>query len=137
MLDLVGSRYEPDGDLLVRKDIAYVFVSDDVSYYLVRFHTDGSVSSGPVAGIAQFPIEAFDFAENEITSGEALEAAWETFGEALIERCGPLRWLDVNGIIGSESRQMWSVSYRIGGDEHTIWLDAETGSVVEIDEEPC
>ena len=48
-----------------------------------------------------------------------------------------VRWLDVNGIIGSESRQMWSVSYRIGGDEHTIWLDATSGDIVEIDEEPC
>lgn len=137
MLDLVGSRFEPDGDELERNDIAYVFVSDDVSYYLVRFHSDGSVSSGPVAGIAQFPLEAFDFAKNEITSEEALESAWAILGEGLVERCGPLRWLDVNGMIGSESRQMWSVSYRIGGDEHTIWLDAANGDVVEIDEEPC
>lgn len=137
MLDLVGSRFEPAGDALTRKDIAYVFVSDDVSYYLVRFHADGSVSSGPVAGIARFPIETFDFADNEITSDEALEAAWEVFGEGLVGRCGPLRWLDVQGTIGSGSSQMWRISYRIGGGEHTIWLDAANGEVVEIEEEPC
>lgn len=137
MLDQVSSRFEFDGDVLIREDIAYLFVSDSSSYYLVRFHSDGTVSSLPVAGMARLSIEAFDFADNEITSDEALDAAGETFGEALVERCGPLRWLDVNGIIGSESRQMWSVSYRIGGDEHTIWLDAASGDVVEIDEEPC
>lgn len=137
MLDQVSSRFELDGDVLIREDIAYLFVSDSSSYYLVRFHSDGTVSSLPVAGMARLSIEAFDFANNEIVSDEAVDAAWDTFGEALVERCGPLRWLDVNGIIGSEGRQMWSVSYRIGGDEHTIWLDAASGDVVEIDEEPC
>ena len=137
MLDLASARYEPDDDGLVRKDIAYVFVSGDVSYYLVRFHADGSVSSGPVAGIARFPIEAFDFADNEMTSDEALERAWESFGETLVERCGPLRWLDVVGSIGSEGGQVWSVSYRVGGQEHTVWIDAASGTVIEIDEEPC
>ena len=139
ILDLASARYRSDGDDLVLEDRAYVFVSDDgaASYYLVRLHADGTVSSGGVAGIARTRPEAFDFAHNEVTSDDALDVAWSSFGEALVERCGPLRWLDVTGTRDSEGRQSWSVEYRIGGQTHTVWLNAVTGSVIDIDEEPC
>ena len=105
-LDLASARY---GNDLVLEDIAYVFVSEQSSYYLVRFHADGTVSSGPVAGKAEFPIEAFDFAKNGTTSDDALDTAWDVFGEALVERCGPLRWLDVTGLRGRDGGQVWSL----------------------------
>ncbi len=119
------------------EDIAYVFVSEQSSYHLVRFHADGRVSSGPVAGAARPVVEGFEFEDNEVSSVDALDTAWESFGQDLVERCGPLRWLDVRGMIGSGGRQVWSVDYSVGGTDHTVWLDAATGAVFEIKDEPC
>lgn len=139
ILDLASARYSVDGDELALDDRVYVFVSDDgaASYHLVRFYTDGTVSSGPVAGIALFAPEPFEFTQNTLTSVDAIEMAWELAGEALVERCGPLRWVDVTGTRDEQGRQWWTVEYRIGGQTHTIRLNTWTGALDDIDEQPC
>ncbi len=139
ILDLVSSRYTPDGDELTLDDRAYVFVSDDgaASYYLVRFYADGAVGTAPVAGLGDVRLEPFDFAENSLTSTDALDLAWERVGESLVERCGPLRWLDVLGTRDAEGEQAWRVEYRIGAELHLVWLDATTGALGTVDEQPC
>lgn len=140
ILQSASSRYDLDeGGDPVLNDHAYLFVSDNgaASYSLVRFHADGSVSSLPVAGRAAFDPEAFELGTNTVVSVEALEIAWTEIGESLLGRCGPVRWVDVTGVRDEEGQQWWRVEHSTVGDVHTVWVDAASGAVGEVVEEPC
>lgn len=134
-----NSRYRLDGDELVLEDHAYVLITTDGSnsYYLVRFHADDTVSTGPVAGLSVEWVAGFDFAENSITSIDATHLAWDRLGSELVDRCGAPQWLDVRGSRSESGEQRWSVEYSTRGETHTVWFDAASGDVVEVREEPC
>lgn len=139
ILQLAASRYLFDADDIVLDDHAYVLVTDDGSagYYLVRFEADGGVSTGPVAGRSQVGLEAFDFGENTITSVEAVDLARKLLGADIAERCGSPRWLDVRGTRAHSGDQSWAVEFSTRGENHTVWIDTRTGTVTEVEEEPC
>lgn len=140
VLQSASSRYDLDqAAVTTLEDHAYVFVSDDgaASYWLVRFHADGATSSGPVAGRALFPLEAFDFTANRLTSVEAMDVAWNRIGEALLERCGPIDWIDVSGIRDADGAQWWRIDHSTVGEVHTVWVSAGTGALGDVEEEPC
>lgn len=136
---MASSRYDLDGETLVLDDHAYVFVSDDgaASYWLVRFHADGTTSSGPVAGRSQYGPVAFDFGANALTSIEAIDIASNELGGTLLDRCGPVDWIDVTGTRNDDGVQWWRVDYSTVGEVHSVWVDAGTGSLGDIDQEPC
>ena len=131
----VGSRYTAVDDQLVFEDYSYLFVSSDASYFVVRVHASGEVTSLPVAGKAIFDQAPYEFADNVLSEQDALDSAWKLYGAELVEQCGSLRWVDVGG--GVDAGQWWRVGYRIGGVEYTIFLDAGTGEVIEMDEIIC
>ncbi len=133
----VGSRYTAEAGELVHEDHTYLFVSTDggASYYLVRIHADGEISSGPVAGSAIVDSTGYDFSMNAISERETLDIAWEQYGADVVARCGPLRWVDVGGGIGDG--QWWRVGYRVGGTLYTVFLNSATGEIIEMDEISC
>lgn len=138
VLHQVGASYSVvDGETVLR-DSAYLFVSTDagLSYFLVRVDSAGAVGSLDVAGLANPDREPYDFAENELSEQDALDRAWRIYGESRVARCGPLNLIDVAGGIG-EDGQFWSVGYRIGGTDHTLFLDAGTSEVLEQDDLTC
>lgn len=139
ILDLASSRYDLDGDTRILDNHVYVFVSDDgaASYWLVRFHADGTISEGPVAGRSRYRPEAFDFAANGLTSVEAVDIAWDEIGASLVSRCGPVDWIDVTGTRNEEGVQWWRVDHSTVGEVHTVWVNAITGALGDIEQEPC
>ena len=137
VLTRVGSRYAvAEGNLIV-EDNFYLFVSTDgaASYYLVRIYTDGRINSGPVAGRAIIEPVAYDFAENRLTERDAIDLAWKRYGTQLVEKCGGLRWIDVAA--GTGESQFWSVGSRSGGTLSTIFIDAISGEVLQMDDINC
>lgn len=134
----VGSRYTVDDGKPELADRTYLFASDtgNASYFLVRTDADGTTGSIVVAGRALPGPTPYEFSKNTITEQMALAHAWTSHGAALVERCGPLRWIDVSGGVRDEG-QWWSVGYRTHATVHTAFLDAATGEVFERDEVSC
>ncbi len=137
----VGIRYEAEGDSLFLRNYSYLFTTRNASYYVVHIDAADEISSGPVAGRAMVNPPGYDFAANALSHSEAIDRAWQLYGEAVVDRCGPLRWVDVSGAVRTAGQpvggQWWRVSYDSGPADNTIFLDAITGEVMERDEISC
>ena len=59
---------------------------------------------------------AFDFEANTLTSVDAMDIPWAQIGDALVDRCGPVRWIDATGVRGEQGEQWWCVEHSTVGE---------------------